>query len=294
MAALKTLIVCLVLIAALVDSTQVFANSARRGPKIVQNLKNVKEETNAQLPRHFNRIFPAPPLNPSAKAAYNFAVDVSAYGSASTFACIYKQGYEAVFIQAYSPSGGGSLNPNLIQNLNNAATANLGTEIFVTPYPGKSGSTQFDTVFNALKNSGINVRSIWLQVTSPVNWSNNMQININVIQDFIGRANSNGVSAGVYTNWYEWQQITGSITTFSNLRLWYWNYSGPGSNGESNANFNDFTGFAGWTQPAAKQFASNESLCGMTLNRNVYPAGSKAVKQENKNVDKKLTVGGFV
>uniref|UniRef100_A0AC34GZU2 Lysozyme n=1 Tax=Panagrolaimus sp. ES5 TaxID=591445 RepID=A0AC34GZU2_9BILA len=299
MAVLKLFLVSLVLIAVLIDAKLLFPALAQHGPKIVQKLEIVEEETNAQLPRHFDHTFPAPRLNASAKAAYNFAVDITAYGSVSTFQCLYQQGYNAIFIQAYSPANGGSINPNLIQNLNNAVSAKLGTEVYVTPATGKTGQTQFDTVFNKFKNSGINVRSIWLQVTSPINWSNNVQTNVNLIQSFVNRANSNGVSAGIYTNWYDWQQITGSYTAFNGLRLWYWNSLGQGQNSESAATFDDFRTFSGWVKPAVKQFAVNENLCGLTLNRDVFPSGSKsvdvaAVEETNSNVENKLTVGGFV
>uniref|UniRef100_A0A914PLS9 Uncharacterized protein n=1 Tax=Panagrolaimus davidi TaxID=227884 RepID=A0A914PLS9_9BILA len=243
-------------------------------------------------PGHFNHAFPAPRLNAAAKATYNFAVDITAYGSSSTFQCLYKAGYNAVFIQGYSPASGGSVNTNLIQNLNNAGAASLGNEVYVTPATGKAGATQFDAVFNKLKASGINVRSIWLQVTSPINWSNNIQTNLDLIQSFVSRANANGVSAGIYTNWYDWQQITGSYKGFSGLRLWYWNALGQGPNAESPATFDDFRTFAGRVKPAVKQFAVNEELCGLTLNRNVFPQGSKSAAEDN--VDKKLTVGGFI
>jgi hypothetical protein len=294
MTAVKTLFVCLVLIA-LGDATRLFAS--RHHPKIIsknfENLsKNDDEEENVKLPRHFNHTFPAPRLNAAAKATYNFAVDITAYGSSSTFQCLYKAGYNAVFIQGYSPASGGSVNTNLIQNLNNAGAASLGNEVYVTPATGKTGATQFDAVFNKLKASGINVRSIWLQVTSPINWSNNIQTNVNLIQSFVSRANANGVSAGIYTNWYDWQQITGSYTAFSGLRLWYWNALGQGPNAEAPATFDDFRTFAGWVKPAVKQFAVNEALCGLTLNRDVFPQGTKSAAEDS--VDKKLTVGGFI
>ena len=105
---------------------------------------------------------------------------------------------------------------------------------------------------------------------------------------------SYGVSAGIYTNWYDWQQITGNYNGFQNsARMWYWNAYGQGPNAESAATFDDFRAFGGWSTPAVKQFALNEALCGMTLNREVYPMGSKAVTaivKENGHP----TAGGFV
>jgi hypothetical protein len=288
MASSKTLIVLCFAIA-FTDATQLFARK-------ISAKKNVIAKEEFALPKHYDPVFPAPPLHlAAAKASYSFAIDISTYASASAFSCIYKQGYNTVFIQGYSPVNGGSVNTNLIQNLNNAGASSLGNEVYVTPSTtGKTGLAQFDAVFNYLKSSGINVRSIWLQVTSPINWSNNVQTNVNLITSFVSRANQNGVSAGIYTNWYDWQQITGSYTGFSSLRLWYWNAYGQGPNAETQASFDDFRPFGGWSRPAVKQFALNEALCGLTVNREVYPAGSKKMDFSSSPVDKKLTVGGFV
>jgi hypothetical protein len=289
MTSTKSLIVLCLVVFALTNAVQLF--SEKVGEKRAKNVI-VKEEF--AIPKHYQPMFPAPSINLAAKASYSFAVDITTYASASTFSCLYKQGYNTVFIQGYSPVNGGSVNTNLVQNLNNAATASLGNEVYVTPATtGKTGLAQFDAVFNYLKSSGINVRSIWLQVTSPINWSNNVQTNVNLITSFVSRANQNGVSAGIYTNWYDWQQITGSYTGFSSLRLWYWNAYGQGPNAEAQASFDDFRAFDGWSRPAVKQFALNEALCGLTLNRDVYPAGSKKMESSSK-VDEKLTVGGFV
>jgi hypothetical protein len=290
MAAVKTLIVLCFVVIALADATQLLPR--RFHGKIGEKKLNDVEKTE-EIPKHLEPVFPAPSLNAAAKASYGFAVDVSTYGSVSTFQCIYKQGYGAVFVQAYSPVNGGSVNTNLIQNLNNVGSAMLRNEIYVTPATtGKTGAAQFDATYNYLKASGVNVRSIWLQVTSPINWSINIQSNNNLIQSFVSRANQNGVSVGIYTNWYDWQQITGSYTAFSTLRLWYWSSYGQGPTAESQASFDDFRGFAGWKTPAVKQFALNEGLCGLTLNRNVYPSGSKTAS--SSFVEGKLTVGGFV
>uniref|UniRef100_A0A914YLH7 Uncharacterized protein n=1 Tax=Panagrolaimus superbus TaxID=310955 RepID=A0A914YLH7_9BILA len=182
------LIFLLVLSVAVGDATQIF-KSVRHERRSHRGLKTAIVKESVQHPRLFTHAFLAPPLHASAKASYNFAVDIVDYGSASTFQCIYKQGYNAVFIQGYSPSNGGSVNTNLISNLNNAAVAGLGNEIYVTPTMAKTGQTQFDAVYNQLKNSGVNVRSIWLQVTSPINWGNNVQNNVNLITSFASRAN---------------------------------------------------------------------------------------------------------
>uniref|UniRef100_A0A914YQ70 GH18 domain-containing protein n=1 Tax=Panagrolaimus superbus TaxID=310955 RepID=A0A914YQ70_9BILA len=119
---------------------------------------------------------------------YNFAVDISVAATPADYQCLYQKGYSAAFAQAYSPANGGSLNPNVIQNLYNSMKAKLGGEIYVTPTITKDGKTQFDEVFNAVTAAGLEVVTIWLQVTAPITWSNNIQNNINIIQSFVDRA----------------------------------------------------------------------------------------------------------
>jgi hypothetical protein len=230
--------------------------------------------------------------NPSDKSAYSFAIDFAGYASLSGLKCIYQQGYNAAFIQVYSPSNGGTPNQNGIQTIQSAISAGLGTEIYVTPSTsGKSGSQQFSEAYNAVKAQGINVRAIWLQVTSSINWMNNVQSNINFIESFINQAYVNGISVGIYTSFGDWQQITGNYYESYTLRLWYYNVYGTGPTGETPANFDDFRPFGQWTQPNVKQFAQNEILCGLTINRNIYPLSGKKVANKS-NI--KNTVGGFV
>uniref|UniRef100_A0A914XZF3 Lysozyme n=1 Tax=Panagrolaimus superbus TaxID=310955 RepID=A0A914XZF3_9BILA len=235
------------------------------------------------------------PQNPSDKSAYNFAIDISGFASVSTLQCVYQQGYDAVFVQVYSPSNGGSPNQNGIGTISLALSAKLGTEIYVTPSTsGKSGSQQFSEAYNAVKGQGINVQTIWLQVTSAINWPNNIQSNINLIESFVSQAYVNGISIGIYTNYNDWQQITGNYVDSYPLRLWYYNVYSNGPTGESPANFDDFRSFGQWNQPNAKQFAQNEGLCGITVNRNVYPSNGKKAENKKTTTKNENTVGGFV
>jgi hypothetical protein len=282
----RSLIFCLIFGIIFADATQILqASSKNRHARFLTILKNKKIHPLVPL---------APPLDLSAKASYNFAADLAVSASLSTLQCIYKQGYNSVLVQVYGPANGGSVNNAGCQSVINAHSTNLGTEVYVTPSTtGKSGSQQFDEALNAMKASGINIRSMWLQVTSPINWPNNIQTNVNLIQSFISRAAAYGVTAGIYTNWYDWQQITGAYTGFQSARLWYWSAYGQGPTAESQASFDDFRPFGGWSSPAIKQFALNEALCGLTVNRDVYPQGTKAISELVKENDKP-TVGGFI
>lgn len=73
---------------------------------------------------------------------------------------------------------------------------------------------------------------------------------------------------GIYTNVYDWNQITGGWTgAGSDVMLWYWNVQGSGPSGETAANFNDFRSFGNWRAANVKQFAQVEGVCNVTVNR---------------------------
>ncbi|KAK6028428.1 hypothetical protein OSTOST_05525 [Ostertagia ostertagi] len=48
--------------------------------------------------------------------------------------------------QGYTPAGSGSIDPYACANIQNANSAGLGTEVYMTPQPNsaKSGAQQFD------------------------------------------------------------------------------------------------------------------------------------------------------
>ncbi|KAK5983332.1 hypothetical protein GCK32_012275 [Trichostrongylus colubriformis] len=76
--------------------------------------------------------------------------------------------------------------------------------------------------------------------------------------------------------------------------LWYWNTYGSGVSNETPANFNDFRSFAGWTSPSVKQFAQVESVCGITVNRDIYNLSSAAVAgMSGREESDRITVGGL-
>ncbi|KAK6015951.1 hypothetical protein OSTOST_18574 [Ostertagia ostertagi] len=132
-----------------------------------------------------------------------------------------------------------------------------------------------------------------VQVTSPVNWYVTSTLNINFINSILTRANQYGLSIGIYTNINEWNQITGSAN-INNAMLWYWSTYGSGVSNETPANFSDFLSFAGWTSPSVKQFAQVESVCGITVNRDIYSTSSAAVagmaRREKENNKSSLVV----
>uniref|UniRef100_A0A914VU31 Lysozyme n=1 Tax=Plectus sambesii TaxID=2011161 RepID=A0A914VU31_9BILA len=219
----------------------------------------------------------------STKVTFVFAVDISAAISTATFSCLKTAGYQTAFVRVYTKKG--SPDPNGATNLHNANTASLYTEVYIEPQPssGKSGAQQLDEALSFVSSGGIFVKSAWLQVTSPIDWSNNnVQANINLIQSFIDQARVRNIGFGIYTSPYDWQQITGGWTGVAGfVNLWYWHVTGYGKNGTTPANFNDFVSFGAWNTPVVKQYGQqiHNSLCnGIIINTDTYVLSLKAKK----------------
>ncbi|KAI6230489.1 hypothetical protein M3Y99_01057000 [Aphelenchoides fujianensis] len=88
------------------------------------------------------------------------------------------------------------------------------------------------------------------------------------------------VPVGIYTNWYDWEQITGSTTAVSSNVLVRVlpdsvdsasrNTNGFGDMSESSPDFDDFFPFGKFRSAAAKTYGIGESLCSTPVHRNIY------------------------
>ncbi|CAD6192056.1 unnamed protein product [Caenorhabditis auriculariae] len=218
---------------------------------------------------------PAPAVT-SNSATYQYAVDFAVPASTSQLSCLKQAGYSAIFIRAYSPAGQGTFDTNSCQTIMNAAAVGLGVEAYITPQPSssKQGYQQLDETYQGLTSRGITVRSIWIQVTSPANWPGTATSHVNFLNSMITRAQQYGLAVGIYTSYYDWNQITNGWTNVgSQVMVWYWSVFGGGVSGESPANFSDFRPFGNWKTATAKQFAQVETVCQLTVNRDVYAVG---------------------
>ncbi|EYC08345.1 hypothetical protein Y032_0066g3710 [Ancylostoma ceylanicum] len=196
------------------------------------------------------------------------AIDVAVPVSLDSFKCMKNHGYSTAFVRGYAMS---EFDTNVINNIRNADLAGLGTEVFMTPQirSDKKGSQQFEELYEGLKEDNIKVKTVWLQVTSPIDWNPSSRKNIDFINDITKTAKDYGVMIGIYTNAYDWSQITKDATVSGGM-LWYWNVDGVGATGETPANFDDFRPFGNFMRPTVKQFGQKENICGVTVNRNVY------------------------
>ncbi|CAJ0960034.1 unnamed protein product, partial [Mesorhabditis belari] len=232
-------------------------------------------------------------LPPLQDATVAYALDLSASVSQSTFQCIKSQGYSTVFVRVYNPQGNGAYDSNGGYNVKNAYAAGLGTEIYMTPQPSssKSAAQQVDEIYQGLNSAGVTVRTLWIQVTSPINWPNNQVTNQNFITALTNRAKQYNWATGIYTSSYDWNQITGAWSGLTGTSLWYWSVNGNGPSGETPPNFQDFRNFGCWTSAVVKQFGQAESVCSVNVNRDVYYSSVTAVQQSAVMENGKIVVG---
>ncbi|UMM35494.1 hypothetical protein L5515_008091 [Caenorhabditis briggsae] len=244
-------------------------------------------------------VKPAPAVV-SVDASYAYGVDLAVPATLAQMNCLKTSRYAAVFLRAFAPTGSGVFDTTSVNNIRNAYSAGLGIEVYMTPQPLSSlqGYQQLDLLYNGLTNNGITIRSVWIQVTSPANWQKSATTNVNFINSIVSRAKQYGLTVGIYTNQYDWSQITGNWATLSSdVLLWYWHVLGGGVTGETPATFDDFRAFGSFKKASVKQFAQVESVCSLTVNRDVYAVGIPAAASSSKKAiteNNKIFVGGVV
>jgi len=211
---------------------------------------------------------------------FAYAIDTVSAVTQASFNCIYNSGYKLAFLRIYGPNNNGQGDATGVNNIYYATNAGLSYEAVVTPSTTnvKSASNQFTEAYNYANSQGLKLNRVWLQVTSPINWGGNTYTNVQFINNFINSASSYGINVGIYTNWYDWQQITGSSSSISKFyALWYWSANGVGKNGETATNANDFVQFGQFNSAMIKQYGIGESVCSSNVNVNIY-ASSQSLK----------------
>ncbi|VDM94115.1 unnamed protein product [Onchocerca ochengi] len=210
---------------------------------------------------------------------YEQAVDVANYTNQDTFRCLKLQkGISTAFVRVFRSTGNGYPDINAIANIYNAAKEGLGVEIYIEPQPcsTKSGNEQFMETYNFLKTNDIVIRSIWIKITLPIIWPNNQDYNIQFINQFITSAQQYALIIGIYTNWYDWQQITAGWSKWSSstqqlsIRLWYWNMLGSDWYAATTTSFDDFRSFGGFNEPLVKQYVQNVHICQIYTSLSIY------------------------
>jgi hypothetical protein len=108
---------------------------------------------------------------------------------------------------------------------------------------------------------------VWLDIEMYTLWTGSTTANRIWYQQLVDACKSTaGVTCGIYSSYYNWQDIFGSVSYVygSTLPLWYAHY-------DSMAAFSDFNTFGGWTKPWGKQYIGDTTVCTMDTDTNYIP-----------------------
>ncbi|WKX96055.1 hypothetical protein Q1695_012483 [Nippostrongylus brasiliensis] len=227
-------------------------------------------------------------------ATSGYAFDANTAIPQASFNCLRSEDYVVAFLRGYKPNLNGGFDSTVVQNTKFANAENIGVEVYMSPNPssGKTAAQQFNEFYNGL-TANFSVQAVWLQVTNPILWSPTIQNNVEFINAIVYAAKSKGLAIGIYTNQYDWSQITNNWTSMGVNLLWYWNVLGSGEDSETSNDFSDFHAFGPFKTPSAKQFGQGVEACNVTLNRDVVAFSSTSRLSGNKVDPARPTIGGF-
>lgn len=217
-------------------------------------------------------------------AAASVGVDLSQATSLSSLQCVHNYGYDFVIARVYLSTGKPDSNgPSNINNAWSAGMSHVDGYIFPCYSCGNPAKQMDDTIdylashsmyLNGTKEHlaatngtalGAKIGMLWLDVEGTQYWSSSASSNINFLQGMVDEGKKRGVSLGVYTSSSQWSPIMGGTSQFSNLPLWYAHWDFTFSPCTS-----DFKSFGGWSKPAMKQYAGDQSFCSAGYDKNCY------------------------
>jgi len=197
-----------------------------------------------------------------------YGLDVSASVSSSTASC-FAGTYSFIVPRGYHSTG--SIDTAVCTTIKNAKNAGFKVRdayLFPCPTCSKSASTQVQELVDHLNGNCKAEWSgrIWLDIEGSQYWKGNYDSNKSWYEGLVNACKSKSPKCGVYTSASQWSAIFGSTSYSygSDLPLWYAHY-------DNSASFNDFSKFAGWTSPHAKQYAGDVSVCSFDVDKNYSP-----------------------
>ncbi|CAP26265.1 Protein CBR-LYS-6.2 [Caenorhabditis briggsae] len=188
-------------------------------------------------------------------------IDLNVPVTVSTFQCVKNAGYSFVIPRIYHSLG--TVDTTGVQNVKNARAAGL-TDVdgYIFPCPKTScpsAANQVKAALDAVKAAGTHVSTLWLDI-ERLNWPANHATNRAFIEAMVAEAKAYGQTVGIYTNYYNWQDIVGlDYHAQSNLMLWWAAYDGV-------KDFSKYAPFGGWSKPTIHQWEeiTSKGPCGIS------------------------------
>jgi len=89
-------------------------------------------------------------------------IDIVGPLTATAFGCLASDGYQLAIVRAYSLDNGGSLDPNAVQTLANAKSANLVTQMYMVICRNGDAVSQVDALVSSILIS--QSVGVWIKV----------------------------------------------------------------------------------------------------------------------------------
>ena len=195
-------------------------------------------------------------------------VDYSTAQSLATHQCWKNNGISFAIPRAYMSYG--AFDANGPTNVAHAREAGIPyVDIYMFPCRGKAAATQVSDLVYKMGSS--NYGQIWLDIetnpSSGCSWTQaSGASNCQYVTDLVNAVKSHGKTPGIYSSYYMWESIMGSVGACPGLggvALWYAHYDGS-------ASFSDFKAFGGWSKPNIKQYVGDTTLCGAGVDYSFY------------------------
>ena len=182
-------------------------------------------------------------------------VDISQPLDGSTATCLKNAGYDKMIARGYKSSG--SVDGAMCGSMKAAQNAGMQVGVYLFPCPTCGDpSGQVQSVANALRDCGIYDSTIWLDIEGQQYWLGNSNSNRSFYTGLVDACNSSGYSCGVYSSYYQWQNVMGTTdySYGSDLPLWYAHY-------DDSPDMGDFQAFGGWYSASMKQYQGDQTVC---------------------------------
>ena len=187
--------------------------------------------------------------------------------SESGFKCLWNNGYRFFIARVWESVG--NYDNTGIQNIKNAKAAgwvDVDGYIFPCLRSGcAAAKNQVEATVNRLNADGAKFGMLWLDI-ERLAWPADKNHNRQFISDMMSQLEAMGINYGIYTNYYNWEEIVGLDWTGASHRpLWWANYNG-------HQDYTGFKGFGGWSKPSIHQYSGSvNGPCGVNMDQNWYP-----------------------
>lgn len=197
--------------------------------------------------------------------AASYGVDVYSALSVDTMVCLCEKGFSNFFIfRAWRSVG--KFDTAAPTNYKNAKETGWSTKnLYAYFYPcyscGNAGG-QVSTFWSEVQSNNMELGKVFFDIEGS--WSSSTSSNKKFFEALITKQRELGFSAGIYSSYYQWENIFGLSYKFqyaSEYPMWYAHYDNVKS-------FSDFDAFGGWSSPYMKQYAGDVTACSTDVDYN--------------------------